>query len=156
MLKILFICLDDEDFTKKKKMVMRDLISKAGLEEQITADSAGINASSTGKTLKDEAKAVLAKNGITATDHTGQCFFEIDYNDYDLLIVLDRISAFAIKRRLKDTFKRRIYLLMQMAGEQRDVSDPFDTHEDDSTFNDITLGCNSLMEKLLQANNREC
>ena len=151
MVKILFICLDDEYFSPMAKMVMRDLVSKAGLEGKIFADSAGVNSTAAGKPLKEEAIAVLKKNGITPAEHTGQCFFDVDFEDYDLLVVLDLVSSFVINRHFGDTRDIKLRLLLQFAGERRDVSDPFDTHEDDSTFNDVMLGCKSLLDLLLRS-----
>ena len=146
MIKILFICLDDEYFAPMTKMVMRDLVAKVGLEAQILVDSAGVNRTATGKSLKDNAKAVLTKNGITPSEHQGRCFFDIDFYNYNLIVVLDMVSAFVIERRLGDERQIRLARLMSFAGEDRDVADPFDTHEDDSTFADIKLGCQGILE----------
>ena len=43
----------------------------------------------------------------------------------------------------------RIYKLLEFAGEERDIADPWYTGNFDRTYEDVTKGCRALLKKLI-------
>ena len=44
--------------------------------------------------------------------------------------------------------------LLEVAGVQRDIADPWYTGDFDATYRDVTLGCKALLEQLKQELNQ--
>lgn len=73
-----------------------------------------------------------------------------DYNKYDYLIGMESSNIRNILRIVGSDSRHKVYKLLQFAGSERDIADPWYTGNFDLTYNDIHEGCTALLEYLLK------
>ena len=73
-----------------------------------------------------------------------------DYNKYDYLIGMEASNIRNILRIVGSDSRHKVYKLLQFAGSERDIADPWYTGNFDVTYNDIHEGCTALLEYLLK------
>jgi protein-tyrosine phosphatase len=71
-----------------------------------------------------------------------------DYVAYDYLIAMDRENVSDMLRLFGDDPEKKIYKLLDFAGENREVADPWYTGNFDETYADVLRGCTGLLERI--------
>ena len=89
MTRLLFVCMGNICRSPTAEGVMRHLLRKEGLEDEITIDSAGTGAWHVGNPPDRRATAAAAARGIVLEGAARQVR-PSDFDDYDLLLVADR------------------------------------------------------------------
>ena len=76
-----------------------------------------------------------------------------DYDRYDLFVVMDSNNVRNIRRIFKDDPENKIHKLLEYAGRNDDVSDPWYSRRFDVAFADIYEGCSALLNELTENKN---
>ena len=92
----------------------------------------------------------LAQYGISVAGKTAVQLTKEDYNKYDYLIGMEASNIRNILRIVGSDSRHKVYKLLQFAGSERDIADPWYTGNFDVTYNDIHEGCTALLEYLLK------
>ena len=71
-----------------------------------------------------------------------------DYDNYDYLIGMDSANIRNIKRIAGGDPEGKVYKLLEFAGSDRDIADPWYTGNFDETYRDVVEGCEALLKKL--------
>ena len=71
-----------------------------------------------------------------------------DYDNYDYLIGMDSANIRNIKRIAGGDPEGKVYKLLEFAGSDRDIADPWYTGDFDETYWDVVEGCEALFKKL--------
>ena len=71
-----------------------------------------------------------------------------DYAKFDLLIGMDSANIRNMTHICEGDPEDKIKLLLNYAGLNRDVADPWYTGDFEATWNDVTKGCKALLESL--------
>lgn len=148
MFRILFICHGNICRSPMAEFVMRSLVEKAGLSEQIDIASAATSTEEIGNPVYPLARAKLKEHGISSDGKTARQVTVKDYADYDLLIAMDQNNLRNLKRILGDDTKQKIHLLMEYTSHPRDVADPWYTGDFEKTWQDVLEGCKGLLKAL--------
>ena len=148
MTKILFICLGNICRSTMAEYVMKDLVQKAGMEDQFYIDSAGTSDEEHGNGVHPGTRRKLAQEGIYCGNHHARQMKKSDYDDYDYLIGMDGWNIRNMLRILGGDPEGKVYKLLAFAGEERDVADPWYTGDFDATYRDVTAGCAGLLRKI--------
>ena len=90
MTKILFICHGNICRSPIAEFVMKDLVKKAGLETDFHIESAATSTEEIGNPGYPPARHKLAEHGISCAGKTSRQLTGTDYDQYDLLIGMDR------------------------------------------------------------------
>ena len=130
------------------EMVMKHLVKQAGLESDFYIDSAATDYDEIGNGMHRGTRQILTQNGIPFTDHRARLVTSDDYNDFDLLVIMDGENERHLKRRVGSDTDGKIHYLLEYAGLNRDVADPWYTGNFEETWHDVLLGCRSLLDKL--------
>ena len=77
-----------------------------------------------------------------------------DYGTFDYLIGMDDWNIRNMTRITGGDPDNKIHKLLEFAGSSRDVADPWYTGDFETTWNDVTTGCNALLEKILRSPNQ--
>ena len=88
-----------------------------------------------------------SKNNIPFTRRTSKLLLDSDYARFDYLIGMDRSNVHDMKDLCGGDPDGKIFLLMEFAGERRDVADPWYTDRYDITYQDVLIGCEALLER---------
>ena len=127
--------------------VMKDLVKKSGLEEEFQIASAATSREEIGY---PPARRKLAEHGIPCESHAARQLRNHDYEEYDLLIGMDRANLRSMYRICGGDFNDKMPLLMEYAGRlEQEVADPWYTDDFDATWRDVLAGCQGLLDQII-------
>ena len=149
MIKILFICHGNICRSPMAEFVMKDLVKKAGLEDQFQIASAATSTEEIGNPVYPPARRKLTEHGIDCAGKTARQLKNEDYDQYDLLIGMDRANLRNIHRICGGDFDGKMHLLMEFTDRPGDVADPWYTDDFETTWQDVLAGCGQLLEWLM-------
>lgn len=129
--------------------VMRDLLMKRGLSEQITVDSAGTSNWHVGEPPHKGTQAKLAEYGIATTGMQCRQLKIGDFADFDYIVGMDISNVDNIRKMLKQPNDAKIFRFLDLTAHQKDVPDPWYTGDFQETYNLCLEGCEALLEKVL-------
>ena len=147
MTKIIFVCFGNICRSPMAEFVMKNLIRQAGLEKNFLIESAGCHPS-IGTPMSEGTAHELKKNSIPFTRRGSKLLLESDYKKFDYLVGLDSSNVRDMKEICGGDPDGKIFLMMDFAGEHRDVADPWYTDDYAVSYRDILLGCSALIEKI--------
>ena len=142
MIKVLFVCHGNICRSPMAEFVMKDLVKKAGMEEQFHIASAAVSREELGNPVYPPARRELAKHGISCHGHAAHQITQAEYDRYDRIYYMDRSNARYLDRMLRDTDK--CFPLLN-----RDVADPWYTGDFSQTWEDILEGCRKILEEFV-------
>ena len=141
------------------EFIMKDLVEKAGfsaasrtdgVEADFIIDSAATSREEIGNDVHRGTRRKLAQMNIPCGEHRARQVTKQNYAYYDLLIIMDDENRRGIKRILGEDPENKIHLMLEYAGKNRDVADPWYTGNFDVTYDDILLGCKALLKTLIK------
>lgn len=147
MIKIVFVCFGNICRSPMAEFVMKHLVDRAGREKDFLIESAGCHPS-IGTPLSEGTARELRKNNVPFTRRTSKLLLESDYKRFDYLIGMDRSNVADMRDICGGDPDGKIFLMMTFAGERRDVADPWYTDDYATTYQDVLLACEALLERL--------
>lgn len=154
MKKVLFICHGNICRSPMAEYVFRQMVAEEGLTEKISAESAATSNEETGNPIYPPVRDLLNRHGINCDRKRARRIDSSDYEEYDYLIAMDRNNLRNMKPVFGEDPENKISLLLDHTESTnkkyhgRDVLDPWYTRDFESTWNDIQIGCKSLLEEL--------
>ena len=130
------------------EFVMKDLVKKAGLEDQFHIESAATSTEEIGNPVYPPARRKLAEHSIGCAGKTARQLKGSDYGQYDLLIGMDRANLRNMHRICGGDSGGKMHLLMDFSSRPGDVADPWYTGDFEATWRDVLVGCQGLLERL--------
>ena len=177
MIKILFVCHGNICRSPMAEFVMKKLVRDiSSSEKNVTTDSAltaadfeiASAATSTeeiGNPVYPPARRMLASHGIDCSGKTARQMTVADYNHYDYIVLMDQNNLRNLRWILpRDIYEResaqildardsrvgKVSLLMDWAGKNRDVADPWYTGDFEATWQDVNEGCAAMLKWILE------
>ena len=151
MIKVLFICHGNICRSPMAEYVMKDLVQKAGLEDQFEIASAATSTEEIGNPVYPPARNKLAQHGISCQGHAARQLRRADYDRWDLLIGMDQANLRNMNRICGGDPEGKIHLLMDYTARPGEVADPWYTGDFETTWQDVLLGCSQLLQQLTHA-----
>ena len=148
MKKILFVCHGNICRSPMAEFVMKDLVRKAGLASQFHIESAATSREEIGNPVYPPARRKLAEHGISCDGHAARQLINADYENYDLLIGMDRANLRDMYHICGGDPDGKLRLLMDYTDRPDDVADPWYTGDFESTWQDVLAGCQGLLREL--------
>ena len=133
------------------EFVMKDLVKKAGREEDFYIESAATSTEEIGNEVYPPAKRKLAEHGIGCKGKTARQMTRNDYERFDLLIGMDTWNIRNMTRICGGDPEGKIQMLLDFTNRPGDVADPWYTGNFEATWRDVLEGCTCLL-KLLSKN----
>ena len=131
--------------------------------------SAATSTEEIGNPVYPPARRMLASHGIDCSGKTARQMTLADYNHYDYIVLMDQnnlrnlrwilprdiyereIKALSARHENGNTqISNKVSLLMNWAGKNRDVADPWYTGDFDSTWCDVNEGCKAMLKWFLE------
>ena len=150
MKKILFICHGNICRSPMSEYIMKDLVKKAGLESQFHIESAATSREEIGNPVHPGTVEKLQNENIPVIPHRAVQMKASDYEEYDYLIGMDSANLRNMRRIVGGDSEKKMFLLLEFAGEKGDIADPWYTGNFEDTYRDVRRGCEGLLEHLLK------
>lgn len=140
MIKILFICHGNICRSTMAEFIMKDLARKAGRKQDFYIESAATSREEIGNDIHRGTKAKLREVGVPFDRHAARQVTKADYEKFDYLIVMDEENIRGLNRIIGADSEGKVYKLLDFAGKNRDIADPWYSGNFDDTYRDIMEG----------------
>ena len=127
---------------------MKERLRQAGLDDAVHVESAAMHRDEIGSDTHYGTKEILDRYGIPYEPRAARPATKADYARFDYLVGMDRYNMRDMRRLFDNDPAGKLSLLMEWAGSERDVADPWYTGDFDTTYEDIDAGCLALVEHL--------
>lgn len=152
MVNILFVCHGNICRSPMAEFVMKDMVKKAGLEKEFFIASAATSTEEIGNPVYPPARRKMAEHGIACDGHAARQTTRRDYDDYDLIIGMDRANYRNMHRIYGGDDAGKVHLLMDFTNHPGEVADPWYTGNFDETWRDVNEGCRGVLKFLEEKN----
>ena len=159
MIKMMFLCHGNICRSPMAEYVMKDLVRKAGLEDRIEITSGAVSDEEWGNPIYPPAQRKLREKGVPFGRHSAHKISPAEFKEQDLVIVMDRSNLRWLSRIVNDFESApagngtegsgicgKVHMMMEFAGEARDVADPWYTGDFEQTYQDVMAGCGGLLK----------
>ena len=145
MVKILFVCHGNICRSPMAEFVLKDMAARAGCSDQFEIASAATSTEEIGNPVHPGTREKLRRAGISCKGKTARQMTRADYDHYDLIVGMDRFNLRNMRRICGGDPDGKLRLLLEYAGQARDVADPWYTGDFDATYADVTAGCGGIL-----------
>ena len=147
MKRILFVCHGNICRSPMAEFVMKDLVRKAGREDEFYIESAATSTEEIGNSVYPPARRKLAEHGIACNGKTARQMTRRDYERFDLLIGMDEWNIDNMEDICGGDPEGKIHKLLDFTGRRGDVADPWYTRNFEATWRDVLEGCQCLLQR---------
>ncbi|MBR2439819.1 MAG: low molecular weight phosphotyrosine protein phosphatase [Lentisphaeria bacterium] len=149
MIRILFVCHGNICRSPMAEFVMKDLVKKAGLEDDFYIESAATSTEELGNPVHYGTRSILKRHGISCDGKYARQMTRSDYAEFDMLIAMDQRNLRNMERFTGGDPAGKVSLLLDYAGRSgEEVADPWYTGDFQATWDDVLEGCTGLLEEL--------
>ena len=147
--RILFVCHGNICRSPMAEFVMKDLVSKAGLEDSFYIESAATSTEEIGNPVYPPARRKLAEHGISCQGKSARQMRDSDYDRFDLLVGMDTWNIRNMQRICGGDPDGKIVKLMDFTRRPGDVADPWYSDDFETTWRDVLEGCKSILDSCI-------
>ena len=126
---------------------MKDMLAKAGRDD-VEVESAALHTDEIGNDIHHGTKRELSRHGIPFSPRRAWLLSSGKLLDYDLVIGMDGANMRDLMRMAGPADAPKLRRLLDFAGIDRDVADPWYTGDFEATYSDVVAGCAALLKKL--------
>lgn len=148
MIKVLFVCHGNICRSTMAQCMFQDMVNKNGLSDRFYIDSAATSREEIGNGPHYGTVQKLREVGIPVVPHRARQMTHADYDNYDYLIGMDSYNVSNMTRIAGGDPDNKIYQMLEFAGINRSIADPWYTDNFDDTYNDLVIGLNGFWNKL--------
>ena len=145
---ILFVCHGNICRSPMAEYIMKNLVKRAGLSSAFCITSVAATTEEIGHDMYPPAKRMLSQKGIPFSPRKARLFTDKDYANNQYIIGMDKENIEDLSYLTHGDPQKKVSLLLDWAGMHREVADPWYTGNFETTYNDILLGCQSLLDTL--------
>lgn len=152
MNKIMFVCHGNICRSPMAEFVFKDLVEKAGREKEFSVASSAVSSEEiwggVGNPVYAPVKKLLASLGISCEGKRATLLTKKDGEVYDYLFCMDESNLKRAKAIVGVGNAHKCRLLLEFAGSNGSVADPWYTRDFDETYRDVLFGCKEILKKL--------
>ena len=148
MIKVLMVCHGNICRSTMAQSLLAHMVRERGIEDLFEIDSAATSTEEIGNPPHYGTVRKLKEEGIPLVPHRARRMLQRDYDYYDYLIGMDSANIRNMTRIAEGDPKGKIYRMLEFAGSQADVADPWYTGDFEATYRDVLAGCEGFLERL--------
>lgn len=147
MIKICFVCLGNICRSPMAEFMFKDLVKKNNLEDKIYITSKATSYEEEGNDMYHLAKKKLTEKNIFFEKRKATRVEKEDYEKYDYFICMEERNINNLLRIFGEDKDNKVFKLLALVN-NKDISDPWYTNDFETTYNDLEVGLNKLLEEL--------
>lgn len=153
MYRIMFVCHGNICRSPMAEFIMKDLAQREGLALCIASSATSTEEiwNGIGNPVYPPAREELAKHGLSCKGKRAVQLRKSDYDKYDLFLAMDSNNIRNISRIFGGDPEGKVHKLLEYAGRDGDVADPWYSGRFDVAYADILAGCEGLLAALMDA-----
>ena len=132
------------------EFIMKKLVREEDLESEFVISSSATSTEEIGNPVYPPAREELKRHGISCAGKYAVQLKKSDYEKYDMFLVMDSNNMRNIRRIFPADPQNKIHKLLEFAGRNDDVDDPWYTRRFEIAYSDIYEGCQGLLEYLMK------
>jgi protein-tyrosine phosphatase len=123
---VLFVCMGNICRSPTAEGVFRHFVNEAGLNEEITVDSAGTHAYHVGEPPDRRAMAAAERRGVSLVGLKARRVTDDDFERFDHIIAMDEDNLIRLQEQSTDEYRDKISLFLSFAADtETEVPDPY-------------------------------
>ena len=126
---------------------MKELLRQCGREREFVVDSAAVTTEEIGNPIYPPAKRKLHEHHIPFDDHRAHKVTPTEFDTYDLVVIMDESNRRILSRIVGHDKMDKVRLMMEFAGSNRDVDDPWYSGDFEQAYRDILAGCKGILNE---------
>jgi len=146
MIKILFICHGNICRSTMAQCMLQQKVKERAMPDRFIIDSRATSTEEIGNPPHPGAVRKLKEKGIPVIPHRASQITWQDYEDFDYIIGMDSWNIRNLHRMLHGDPDSKVYKMLTFAGSDRDIADPWYTHDFEATYRDLEEGCEAFLE----------
>ena len=140
-------------------MRLRDYVYKVAMEDYQPVSLAELEDEEWFNPIYPPAQRKLTEKGVPFGNHSAHKISKEEFDSQDLVIVMDRSNLKWLSRIVGDSMDAqageslegsgisgKVHMMMEFAGNPRDVADPWYTGDFEKTYQDVLAGCTGLLK----------
>ena len=148
MIRVLFVCHGNICRSTLCQSVFQHMVDELGIADRFFIDSFATSTEEIDNPPHHGTVSKLRQEGIPLVPHRAKQITFRDYEEADYVIGMDTWNMRNLNRMLKNDPDGKLYKLLDFAGADRDIADPWYTGDFDATYVDVVEGCNAFLEYL--------
>lgn len=146
MIRVMFVCHGNICRSTMAQCVLNEMVQKKNLADKFVIESSATSTEEIGNPIHRGTVNKLNEVGIKVLNHRAVQLKKSDLEKYDYFIAMDSANVRNMRRILGD--EANIHLLLEYAGIERDIADPWYTGNFDKTYEDVVLGLDGFLKYL--------
>ncbi|MBQ1530613.1 MAG: low molecular weight phosphotyrosine protein phosphatase [Solobacterium sp.] len=145
MTRILFICHGNICRSPMAEFIFNDICRKKKLFHY--AESAAMTSEEIGNPVYPPARRILSEHGISCKGKTARRIRKQDYDQFDMLIGMDRENMRHLAYLFPNDHMHKIHMFGEYSN-GKEIDDPWYTGDFETCYDEILAGCEGLAEAL--------
>lgn len=148
MIKVLFVCHGNICRSPMAEFIFKAYLKKKKMDDLFHIESCATSSEEIGNPVHYGTKRILDNLGIDCSSKRARKIKQQDFFDFDYIIAMDKNNL-----RWLNGYNgiEKVKLLLEYAGLNRDVRDPWYTGDFEETYEDILLGIESFFKYLKES-----
>lgn len=154
MVKVLFVCHGNICRSVMAEMYFKSIVKDNGVADDYVIASAGTSDEEArfNSPIYPNAKQVLRDNFIEVGSHYARQMTRADYDKYDYIICMEERNVGGVMDIIREDRDGKVYKLLDFTERPGDIDDPWYHRDFDRTFEEISHGCDCLLDNLMKMN----
>ena len=148
MIRVLFVCHGNICRSPMAEFLFKDMVKRNGQENNFYIESCATSSEEIGNPVHSGTKRILNSLGIDCSLKRARRIRYEDYDSFDYIILMDEENRWGLRYVIPNDPKNKIHNLLEYAGLNRDIRDPWYTGNFDETYEDVSSGCRALLQQL--------
>jgi len=150
MVKVMFVCHGNICRSPMAQSIFSHLVKEKSLDSYFQIESSATSREELSMPPHYGTVSVLKKHNIQIIEHKAYQITKEIAKEYDYLICMDKNNVYNLKKIIDKSDYNKISLLLSYSDITRDIRDPWYTNNFKETYDDIYLGCTTLLNFIVK------